>query len=363
MTRTTPDRPFDLEALFPELAGYARGATRLHPRAGSPSVQESSVGGPLLWPADEPWPTCSGPHGVWMSGCATADDIRHDRAAQAAATGRAVREGAKSDKMTPQERTAFLESRRARRAAQPSEPEEPEFTALVPIAQLYARDIPDLKTPPGTDLLQVLWCPFDHDSRDGEGPAVTLRWRDSSTVGALLEEPPEAAGFEYEDYLPDPCVLHPERITEYPLAVHLHEELDPGLCERIAAWCREIHSVAPQAAAPELSWMDADPYDEMSATHTWKIGGWPFWSFRDPMPIRCKTCTATMTPLLQIGSGEWFTDLGYWTPFEDLPDILACPLPRHTFGNPPHIALAHGYRLQVYVCPDSYGHPPRQYLM
>ncbi|MGQ4336251.1 hypothetical protein ACN6LE_007669, partial [Streptomyces hayashii] len=52
MSRTTPPRPFDVTALFPRLAPLARTATRLHPRAGSPSRHDSSVGGPLMWPAD-----------------------------------------------------------------------------------------------------------------------------------------------------------------------------------------------------------------------------------------------------------------------------------------------------------------------
>ncbi|MFH8972902.1 hypothetical protein [Streptomyces sp. NPDC017890] len=55
MTRTTPPRPLDVEALFPELAGHRGTTTRPHPRAGSPDVRDSSVGGPMLWPADEPW--------------------------------------------------------------------------------------------------------------------------------------------------------------------------------------------------------------------------------------------------------------------------------------------------------------------
>ena len=63
-TPTTPPRPFDITAIFPQLAPLARTATRLFPRPGSPSPQDSSIGGPLLWPADEPWPHCEGPHVV-----------------------------------------------------------------------------------------------------------------------------------------------------------------------------------------------------------------------------------------------------------------------------------------------------------
>lgn len=53
MSFTTPPRPLDVTVLFPQLAPLARTATRLHPRPGSPSVHDSSVGGPLLGPADE----------------------------------------------------------------------------------------------------------------------------------------------------------------------------------------------------------------------------------------------------------------------------------------------------------------------
>jgi len=55
---------------------------------------------------------------------------------------------------------------------------QPEPGPLVSVARLRARDVPDLVAPPGADLVQVLWCPNDHDL-DGVsyGPAVLLRWR------------------------------------------------------------------------------------------------------------------------------------------------------------------------------------------
>src|SRR5690349_19737523 len=59
MTRTTPPRPVDILELFPELAEHCATSTRLHPRPGVPTVSDSSVGGPLLWPADEAWPVCT----------------------------------------------------------------------------------------------------------------------------------------------------------------------------------------------------------------------------------------------------------------------------------------------------------------
>src|SRR5215469_17356709 len=58
----TPSAPLDITGKFPELARWARTAVRLHPRLGKPDVRESSLGGPLLWPATEAWPTCTAPH-------------------------------------------------------------------------------------------------------------------------------------------------------------------------------------------------------------------------------------------------------------------------------------------------------------
>ncbi|MGW0337825.1 hypothetical protein ACWD0J_39545 [Streptomyces sp. NPDC003011] len=53
--------PCDVEAVFPVLIGTAREVILLYPRAGQPGAGDSSVGGPLLWPAAEPWPMCAGP--------------------------------------------------------------------------------------------------------------------------------------------------------------------------------------------------------------------------------------------------------------------------------------------------------------
>jgi hypothetical protein len=44
------------------MAPLARTAVRLHPRSGAPSPGDSSVGGPLLWPAAELWPYGHRPH-------------------------------------------------------------------------------------------------------------------------------------------------------------------------------------------------------------------------------------------------------------------------------------------------------------
>jgi hypothetical protein len=58
MVLTTPAPPLDVVAAFGELAGMSRTAVRLHPRRGEVGRCDSSLGGPLLWPRDEPWPSC-----------------------------------------------------------------------------------------------------------------------------------------------------------------------------------------------------------------------------------------------------------------------------------------------------------------
>ncbi|MER5639444.1 DUF1963 domain-containing protein [Kitasatospora sp. NPDC002227] len=102
MSRRTPPRPLDVEALFPEVAPLRREAVRLHPRAGRPTCHESSVGGPLLWPAAEPWPAC----------------------------------------------------------------EDHPGSPLVPVVQVFRADVPAVVPfSDGCDLLQLLWCPRRHDGR------------------------------------------------------------------------------------------------------------------------------------------------------------------------------------------------------
>ncbi|MFD9522520.1 hypothetical protein [Streptomyces sp. NPDC059979] len=137
--RTTPLRPVDVTALFPQLASMALPAIRLHPRPVSPTRHDSSVGDPLVWPAHEPWPHC---------------DESHDQA-----------------------------------------------------GQLYD---PDYK------------------------PPTALFWRSSAEVTDVLAAPPGPFVVEYDGYIPRPCVLAPEQITEYPNSLDLSKELQA----RLGDWSR-----------------------------------------------------------------------------------------------------------------------------
>ncbi|MFJ2648205.1 hypothetical protein ACIO1C_15900 [Streptomyces sp. NPDC087420] len=324
MLRTTPPRPVDIAAHFPELAPFARTAVRLHPRAGTPATTDSSIGGPLLWPAGEPWPTCPEHGGPHQFGTAP-EDVRLRRRILAQAWRRPRDEGA--DLLSAEERvTVDLIGESARISQDGPVP-------MVPVAQLYAVDVPDLPRPDGADLFQLLWCPFDHD--EDYLPRTEVRWRTAADITDPLAAAPQPSVIGEPDYLPDPCVLHPETVTEYP-APH---ELTKDLAERIEAW-EDRH--------------DCDYQYDLSVAPGCKVGGHAPWSFSDPFPMACPECGSDVRPLLTIDSGEWDGGSESWRPFED-----AGYTGLHFLG-PAHatqLTIGRGYNLQLYVCTASYDHP------
>ncbi|MEU2686246.1 hypothetical protein ABZ654_20605 [Streptomyces hygroscopicus] len=288
VTRTTPPRPLDVAAVFPQLGPLARPAMRLHPRPGSPSPYDSSIGGPLLWPAHQPWLYCD----MWHEG-----------------------------------------------------PVAP----MLPVAQLYARDVPLLRPPGRADLLQVLWCPFEHPPE--YKPPTKLFWRTAADVTDVLAAPPEPSGAEYDGYVPEPCVLAPEQITEYPDFLELSRELQQQLSD-VSAWqaagvvVDDSYAIAPQEFYGR----------ELSVAPGWKVGGWPPWGLTDPVARFCVACGAAMSPLLTIPSYEWDDAGKGWVPYED--QARAAP-GDDSASNPPGVQVSRGNHLQLYVCPKfpGTGHP------
>ncbi|MET9571178.1 hypothetical protein ACFYNW_04640 [Streptomyces virginiae] len=301
MTFTTPPRPLDVEALFPGLAAHRTTATRLHPRAGSPTARDSHVGGPLLWPAGEPWPVCDEPH-------------RHSG-------------------------------------------------PLLAVAQLYTRDVPDLAAgPDGCDLLQVLWCPFDLHGPTGHGMHVRLRWRRSAEVREVLAPQPAPARVGFDGYLPNPCVLHPERVTEYPYI----ETLTGELGERVEEWedaqeeaayeaeceqgfeveCEDGHGAGgePPPALPSYQC-------DLSVAPGWKAGGHAAWNVTGPGSTDCPGCGRGMRLLLTVDSYEWRSDTESWRP---LPTSAGADANR-----PTSVAVANFGKLNIFACPHDPAHPHR----
>ena len=179
--------------------------------------------------------------------------------------------------------------------------------ALVPVLQLYARDVPELPFPEHTDLLQLLWCPNWH-GEPWYGPSPITVWRWVADVTEPLASPPPPrfeADWEWcaRDYVPLPCVLHAERVVEYPHAEQPgFSDLPDPLDERVRRWQQRRH------------WLY---WKALSTAPGTKIGGWPRWSQGPQLPV-CD-CGLRMRHLLTIASEE-FGDRERWLPVEDRVD-------------------------------------------
>jgi hypothetical protein len=226
-------------------------------------------------------------------------------------------------------------------------PEGP--VARLPVVQLYVRDVPLLRPPGQADLLQVLWCPFDHPLRPY--PAIAVFWRSAGAVTDILTTPPEPAAVQYEGYVPEPCLLDPEQITEYPHLLELSEDLQ----ELLGQW-----STWQEADVTAESYYEPAPQEfyrlELSVAPGWKAGGWTSWGLTDPIPQFCPACDTEMTPLLTIASTEWNDSTRSWIPYEDQAQTEPSPAnpdPRH----PARVQVADDNDLQLYACPASPDHP------
>ncbi|MFF5446107.1 hypothetical protein [Streptomyces sp. NPDC012888] len=288
---TTPQLPALLDA-FPALTPCLRTATLLGPAPGTPGPHESSVGGPPLWPADEPWPHCRQPHLVHVREALTDAEREewqaverrrgqrhrpgdpHVLTAGEAATQSRIMDGGSLDQVA-WERVRLV-------------PRTPAGDGLpmVPVLQLRAADAPALDWPPGTDLLQLLWCPQDHAEPEGQprywGPVVELRYRAAADVGETAPVPPVPGGAK-DVYLPAPCRLDPAEVLDLPE----QDELPAGLYERIEEWAEE---------------RDLEYDRVLGCLPGWKAGGWPSWHLTDFTALDCR-CGARMRLLLTLGSG------------------------------------------------------------
>ncbi|HXY34365.1 MAG TPA: hypothetical protein VEI07_09065 [Planctomycetaceae bacterium] len=189
----------------------------------------------------------------------------------------------------------------------------------VGVLQLFQSDFPEFPFKPGTDLCQVLWCPtLEHGF--GGAPEAVVRWRDSASIGPVLERTPrprfqthdEAATqhamhlylqarqmseyrpplFPAEPYAAPPrpkdpgppkyaetscvplaCRVFPERIVEYPRDVLAGELLEE---ERTI-----LESMSIPADAPPSEWPHDSPFDyyysEASVAPGTKLLGYPAW--------------------------------------------------------------------------------------
>jgi hypothetical protein len=203
---------------------------------------------------------------------------------------------------------------------------------MLPVAQLYVRDVSLLRPPGQADLLQALWCPFEHPPE--YKPPTALFWRSAAEVTDVLAAPPEPSEVEYDGYVPEPCVLAPEQITEYPHLLALSKESQ----QQLADW--STWQVAGVAVVDSYEIAPGEFYlNELSVAPGWKVGGWPPWGLTDPATRCCAACGAGMGPLLTIASNEWDASNYAWVPYED--QALAA-LDDAGVANPPRAQVSRG---------------------
>ncbi|MER5184574.1 hypothetical protein ABT009_40780 [Streptomyces sp. NPDC002896] len=251
-----PSTKATLDAL-PGLAPFAREAVVLRPERGEPTARDSSIGGPLLWPDDEPWPTCSLP-----------------------------------DETDPTGLPA---------------------TAMVPVAQIFERDMPGPWWPAGTDLLQILWCPNEHWDPPAQqadvSPVVEVRWRRAADIGRTVAASPSPSRRSEDGHLPQPCTIIGEPLADFPFREELPPEFRPAL--------------------EELVRRTGDGGDVITRVGGWKLGGWPTWHLTHPMVFRCDRCATEMRLLFTVSSDD-VTEVvvGRWGDLR----IFTCPADhRHPF--------------------------------
>ncbi|MFD7280578.1 hypothetical protein ACFV80_26870 [Streptomyces sp. NPDC059862] len=336
MPRTTPPRPVDVEAVFPELAALRRTAIRLHPRRGTPTAQDSSVGGPMLWPADEPWPVCTLAH-KRGSGHRYADVLR-EREILERAWRRDPRSGPNAEEVD--ELARFKRGRHAPHLA------DTDPIPLIGVAQLYRRDVPGLPNTGAGDLLQVFWCPFERHGESRHELHVELRWRRSRDVGTPLTEQPVPEVVGRPELVPSPCVLHPEEVIEHPW----FEELPEDVRERIEAW----EGPEDEDQDEEENKGEGEQYIyDLSTAPGWKVGGYIAWNLTGPARLACSVCDAELTPLLTADQREWDPATTSWVLYEDRQDIGVMGA-----NVPTGVSPGRG-RLIIAVCPRDPHHPFR----
>ena len=265
-TRTTPPPSGDILGRAPELKGLTRVAVRLHPRYGDePGITDSKLGGRFAWPASEPWPNCTD-HG---SPLVTVLQLRHDDAP------------------------------------------------------------PQFPVKPGTDLLQLLWCPRDHGP--GGGPKPHVVWRAHPGKDLLPAPPPN----ELADpgFVPVPCRVFPERLAELP---------PPGLL--------------PDPVREKLAGLNS--YDRSGPCPGTKVSGYPFGASRADVTA-CERCRRPTDFLLAIAEREWDGESWQrWMPEEERAH-RGDPDAETAFGRAAGLSLPGSKRVNVFVCTRCDGWPVR----
>ena len=223
--------------------------------------------------------------------------------------------------------------------------------AFVPALQIAKADFPEVEFPRGADLMQILWCPNDHEP--GYCPDVRVVWRSRASVKKPVDKHPEPnteAG-RFEGYVPQPCRLYPERIVEYP---DPFETLPKGWNERLESAPEVASALAANTAQTIGNWSDHGDADRLyqcalSTAEGTKLGGYPDW-VQDPWYPKCQ-CGRTMEHLVSFSSCEFDGETWFrWLPIEER-DVLGGEYEvRNRVQNAPKWMFGDAGNMYVFVC-------------
>ncbi|MET9735118.1 hypothetical protein ABZZ79_32095 [Streptomyces sp. NPDC006458] len=154
--------------------------------------------------------------------------------------------------------------------------------------------------------------------------------------------------------MPEPCLLAPEAITEYPNSL----DLSPEMRLAVGDWSR--WQAADAGVDSSYADCPAEFYDcNLADAPGWKVGGWPPWGRTDPYRRYCGVFEVQMVPLLTIASFEWDGGAGRGlAPNEDQAAAYAAAY--HAGPNPAQpikVEVGSTDNMQFYVCPTSPEHP------
>jgi hypothetical protein len=342
----TPAVPADAPELvdrYPGLERWKRTATRLRPRPGRVAADVSHIGGPLRWPATTPWPHCNEPHVTRVEhripdALAARYVAAKMRMQRDWAPGTPMHSNAEFDDTTSELAELFdgyvgvRHTQGGLRAVSTALRAEPGGYPLVPVAQLQASDIPDLRCPAGTSLAQVLWCPNEHYLDDDyAGPLAAVRWARPS-LGDMAATAPQLPTAQ-PGLIPQPCTLNPDQVVEYP-------------------WWEELTDTT---LAHRLRDEPPADYRQLATAPGWKVGGWAPWPTTGRRRLACRTCTGPTRLFLQIDTTEWDPSTGerWRTPAPTAVDSPSDPAPTG-------VAFGAGFTaLRLFTCDRCPNTPPR----
>lgn len=263
-----------------------------------------------------------------------------------------------ADQLTARERATRLSRKVAsrRRADRASVAErttllrEPCTTPLIPLAQLFAADFPEITFPAGKDIAQVMWRGrFDHNS-------IEVFWHDSAAITGIQLPPASELSAEFESTITmSACILDPERISDLPW----YEELPPAIRKQLAQWRLDSEDTDEDDDDDAEQYPPA-LYYQLSAAPGFKIGGSMGWTTTDMPDLICPDCKSPTSLLLQLDTYEWPSGEpdSHWRPSEDrllVPGTphydLACQPTGLTIGG-----TSHG---GVFTCSSNPEHRPR----